>query len=177
MGRRRERAPGPRPKEKSARSKDSSPRPARRTNDPVLALQQAVGNRAFGQLLARKGSVEPTIKIGKSTIVVAGGNIADWATGGDVPDVLDVTSQKGKHSAELERLSKERTRVPVLTLTVAKQSSSPSGEQLDVGSLAIEIKNARIKGYALDGKTESWHVADFDGVHRTTITRKVGVAG
>jgi hypothetical protein len=177
MYRRRERVPAPRPKDKSARPKDSSPRPARRANHPVLALQQAVGNRAFGQMLARKGSVSPTIKIGKSTIVVAGGNIAAWATGGDIPDVLDVTSQKGKHSAELERLSKERTRVPLLTLTVAKQSTSSGGEQLDVGSLQIEIKNARIKGYVVDGKTESWQVADFDNVHRTTITRKVGVAG
>jgi hypothetical protein len=170
MYRRREREPAPRPK------KETSARLARRASEPALTLQQAVGNRAFGQLLARKGSVNPTIKLGKSTIVVAGGNIADWATGGDIPDALDVTSQKGKHSGELERLSKERTRVPVLTLTVAKQSKSTGGEQLDVGSLAIEIKNARIKGYALDGKTESWQVADFDNVHRTTITRKVGVA-
>ena len=128
-------------------------------------------------MLARKprgGSIEPTIKIGKSKIVVGGGNIADWATGGDVPDVLEVTSQKGKHSAELARLSKERTRVPLLTLTVAKQSTSSGGEHLDVGTLAIEIKNARIKAYVVDGKTESWQVIDFEGVHRTTITRKVG---
>jgi hypothetical protein len=42
---------------------------------------------------------------------------------------------------------------------------------LDLGSLAIEFTNARIKGYVLDGKTESWLVADFDGVTKTT--RKV----
>ena len=164
MFRDREFAPARRPK-------DTSARPVRRANNPVLALQQAVGNRAFGQMLARNASKNPTIKIGKHAIEVAGGNIAAWAAN-EVPETLDVTSQKGKHSAELERLSKERTRIKSLTLTVAAANKS-SGQQLDLGSLAIEFTNARIKGYALDGKTESWQVADFDGVHRTKVTHKV----
>jgi hypothetical protein len=151
------------------RSKDTSARPGR-ANNPVLALHRAVGNRAFAQMLARKSSQSPTIKIGKLAIEVAGGNIAAWAAN-EVPETLDVTSQKGRHSAELERLSKEGTRVKSLTLTVAAANKS-TGEHLDVGSLAIEFTNARIKGYALDGKTESWQVAEFDGVHRTKTTRK-----
>ena len=125
-------------------------------------------------MLARKASPKPTIRIGKTAIEVAGGNIAAWAAG-EVPEALDVTSQKGRHSAELERLSKERTRIKSLTLTVAAVNKS-SGEMLDVGSLAIAFDNARIKGYAVDGKTESWQVADFDGVHRTKTTHKVGEA-
>jgi hypothetical protein len=152
------------------RAKGASARPARRANHPVLALQQAVGNRAVSQMLARKSSKNPTIQIGKLAIEVAGGNIAAWAAGGDPPEVLEVTSQKGRHSAELEGLSKERTRIKSLTLKVA--AANQSGV-LDLGSLAIELTNARIKGYGVDGKTESWQVADFDGVHRTKTTRKV----
>jgi hypothetical protein len=164
MFRDRQAAPG-------RRSEATSVRPGRRASNAVLALQQAVGNRAFGQMLARNASKKPTIKIGKTTIVVAGGNVAAWAAGGDdVPEVLEVTSEKGRHSAELARLAKDRTRVKSLTLTVA--AANKSGE-LDLGSLAIEITNARIKAYVVDGKTESWQVADFEGVHRTKTTRKV----
>jgi hypothetical protein len=163
MSRDRELAPG-------HRFEDTSARPGRRANNAVLALQQAVGNRAVGQMLARKSSKNPTIQIGKLAIEVAGGNIAAWAAG-EVPEALEVTSEKGRHSAELERLSKERTRIKSLTLTVAAENKS--GQELDMGSLAIEITNARIKGYDVDGKTESWRVADFDGVHRTKKTHKV----
>jgi hypothetical protein len=151
------------------RSEDTSARRGRRANNPVLALQQAVGNQAVSQLLARKASKSPTVQIGKLAIEVAAGNIAAWAAG-EVPDALEVTSQKGRHSDELERLSKERTRIKSLTLTVA---AANKGQVLDMGSLAIEFTNARIKGYEVDGKTESWRVADFDGVHRTKTTRKV----
>src|SRR5215213_4200430 len=151
------------------RSLVTSARPGRRANHPVLALQQAVGNRAVGQMLARKSSTKPTIHIGKLAIEVAGGNIAAWAAG-KVPEALEVSSQKGRHSAELEGLSKERTRIKSLTLTVPAVNQSGV---LDLGSLAIELTNARIKGYGVDGKTESWQVADFDGVHRTKTTRKV----
>jgi uncharacterized membrane protein YebE (DUF533 family) len=153
------------------RSDDVSARLGRRANNPVLVLQQAVGNRAVGQMLARKSSTKPTIQIGKLAIGVAGGNIAAWAAG-EVPEALEVTSEKGRQSPELERLSKERTRIKSLTLTVAAANKS-SGDVLDMGSLAIEFTNARIKGYGVDGKTESWQVADFDGVHRTKTTRKV----
>ncbi len=165
MSRDRQLAPG-------HRFEDTSARPGRRANNPVLGLQQAVGNRAVGQMLARtpSASKNPTIQIGKLAIEVAGGNIAAWAAG-EVPDVLELTSQKGRHSAELERLSKEHTRIKSLTLTVA--AANKSGQDLDMGSLAIEFTNARIKGYGVDGKTESWQVGDFDGVHRTKITHKV----
>ena len=154
-------------------SEDAPPRATRDAKSPVLELQRTVGNRAVGRLLARKAAApqQPTVKIGRWSIVVGGGNIAAWAAN-EVPDTLDVTSEKGKHSAELEKMSKEKTRIKSLTLTVAPRNKS-TGEHLDAGSLAIEITNARIKGYVVDGTTESWHVADFDGVHRTTTSRKV----
>lgn len=120
-------------------------------------------------MLARKSSKGPTVQIGKLSIAVAGGNIAAWAAN-ELPETLDVTSQKGKHSAELERYSKDRTRIKSLTLTVA---AANEGGELDLGSFVIEFTNARIKGYAVDGKTESWQVGDFDGVHRTKTTHKV----
>lgn len=136
----------------------------------VLGLQQAVGNRAIGQVLARKSDRKPILQIGKLKIPVEGGNIAEWAKG-EVPDALEVTSEKGRHSTELERLARERTRIESLTLTVA--ATGNTGEQLSLGSLAIEITNARIKAYHVDGKSESWRVADFSGVHRTKTTHKV----
>ena len=162
MFRDREVAPG-------HRAQGTSARPGRRASSPILALQQTVGDRAVGQILARRASKNPTIKIGKFAIEVAGGNVGAWGAG-EVPEALEVTSQKGRHSAELERLSKERARIKSLTLTVA---AANKGQELDMGSLAIEITNARIKGYVVDGKTESWQVGDFDGVHRTKITHKV----
>ena len=167
MSRDRELVPG-------HRFEATSARPGRRADNPILALQQAVGNRAVSQMLARKASSaskNPTIQIGKLAIEVAGGNIAAWAAGGEVPDALEVTSQKGQHSAELEHLFKERTRINSLTLTVA--AANKSGQELDMGSLAIEFTKARIKGYEVDGNTESWQVGDFDGVHRTKTTHKV----
>jgi hypothetical protein len=137
----------------------------------VLALQQAAGNRAVGEMLARSpGGTAPTVKIGKTTIEVSGGNIATWAAGGDVPDALEVTSQKGKHSAELQRLFKDRTRIPKLTLTVA---ASNKGSELDLGSYEIDIANGRVVSYEVDGKTETWKIAGFDGVHRTKVTHTV----
>jgi hypothetical protein len=160
----REHAPG-------HRSRDTSARPGRRATNPVLALQQTIGNRAVGQILAREPSTKSTIQIGKLAIVVAGGNIAAWPnTPSDkLPETLEVTSQKGKHSAELEQLSKERTRIKSITLTVAAGNTSG---QISVASDAIEFTNARIKRYVVDGKTESWLVVDFDRVNRTKTTPK-----
>jgi hypothetical protein len=155
------------------RVEDASDRPGRRASNPVHALQRAVGNRAVSQMLARKPSSaagNPTVQIGKLAIEVSGGNIAAWAAG-EVPDALDVTSLKGRHSPELERLSKQRSRINSLTLTVA--AANKSGQELDMGSLAIEFTNGRVRGYEVDGKTESWQVGDFDGVHRTKTAHKV----
>lgn len=122
------------------------------------------------QVVARKATQQPTVTIGKLKVSVAGGNIGEWAKG-EVPEALEVSSQKGRHSAELAKLAGERTRIASLVLTVAPANAS--GEQLDLGSLAIEIKNGRIKRYEVDGKTETWVVSGFDGVHRTKTTRKV----
>ena len=167
MYRDRERAARP-------RSKGTSARPSRSTSEPVLSLQEAVGNRAFGQILARDKAKarKPTVKIGKHSIEVAG-NTAEWLAAKDAPESLDVTSQKGKHSAELARLFKEGTKIKLLTLTVPSGNES-SGQDLDIGAVAIEIKNGKITSYSVDGKTESWQVAGFEGVHRTKVTRKIG---
>jgi hypothetical protein len=160
--------------ERDRRSGDAPAHSERRSNNPVLELQQAAGNRAVGHLLARKDAATatgPTIKLGKFSIDVSGGNIASWAAGGDVPDVLDVTSHKGPHSAELEQLFKNHTRT---TLTLTVPTGGKEGEHLDLGSLAMEIVNAHIKSYAANGDAESWRVADFGAVHRTKTGHKVG---
>ena len=136
----------------------------------LLELQRTAGNRAVGVVVARKAAATGTVQIGKLTIKVADGNLAKWAAG-EVPEELEVTSEKGSHSAALERMSRERTRIDSLTVTTAP--ANKAGQQLDLGALAIEFTKARIKGYAVDGTTESWRVSDFDAVHRTKTTHKV----
>jgi hypothetical protein len=146
----------------------------RRTN-PVLGLQRMIGNRATGQVLARTAATKDqgTVKIGKlPAIKIVGGNAGEWAAKKD-PDTLEVTSEKGKHSAELERLAKAGGRIPSLKVTAPMVDES--GQHLDYGSVEIEFVNARIKGYSVDGKIENWRAVDFEAVHRTTISRKTGI--
>jgi len=71
----------------------------------------------------------------------------------------------------LKRLADDRTKIDSLSVTVA--APNKSGHQLDMGSLVIEITNGRIRAYVVDGTTESWRLADFDGVHRTKTTHLV----
>ena len=78
-----------------------------------------------------------------------------------------------ERSAELERLSKVRSRVPSLKVTTPMLDQS--GQHLDYGSVEIEFVNARVTGYTVDGKLESWRAVDFEAVHRTTISRKSGI--
>jgi hypothetical protein len=155
------------------RVEDEEVRRDRRADKAKLSLQESVGNRALGRVLSRKESPKskgPTVTIGKLAIAVSGGNLAKWAAN-DVPDTLEVVSKKGPHSAQLERMANDRTKIASLTLTVA--ATNASGEELDLGSLSIEITNGRIGHYSVDGDVESWGVADFDGVHRTKTTHKV----
>ncbi|QEC49551.1 hypothetical protein FSW04_19565 [Baekduia soli] len=157
-----------------ARSGAAGPH-ARRPADPVLRLQRMAGNRATAQVLARQPATKDygTVRIPKlPAIKITGGNAGDWAAKKN-PDTLEVTSEKGRHSAELERLAKERTRIPSLRVTTPMVDQS--GQHLDYGSVEIEFVNARITGYAVDGKTETWRAVDFEAVHRTTVSHKTGV--
>lgn len=144
----------------------------RRSPNPVLVLQRSIGNRAVGQVLAREPIRTGTVQIGaKGEIKVKGGNLEEWA-GTAVLDTVEVTSQKGKHSARLEKLSTDGTRTDVKVMIAP---ANKAGEELNVGGgTLLEIKGARIKGYAVDGNgVESWQVADFEKVHRTKTTRKI----
>lgn len=146
-----------------------------RSADPVLRLQRAIGNRATGQVLARAPATKDqgTVQIGKlPTIKIVGGNAGEWAAKKN-PDTLEITSEKGKHSAELEGLSKERSKIPSLKATAPMVDQS--GRHLDFGSVEIEFVNARITSYTVDGKLETWRAVDFEAVHRTTISRKSGI--
>jgi hypothetical protein len=148
---------------------------ARRRADPVLRLQGKIGNRATGQVLARAPATKDqgTVKVGKlPAIKIVGGNAGEWAAKKD-PDTLEITSEKGKHSADLERLSKEGSKIPSVKVTTSM--ADQGGQHLDFGSVEIEFVNARITGYAVDGKLETWRAVDFEAVHRTTISRKSGI--
>jgi hypothetical protein len=151
----------------------TSPSRPGRSSNPVLALQRAIGNRAVRRVLARAPVRTGSVQIGAvGEIRVKGGNLEEWA-GKEAPDTVEVTSEKGKHSAKLEKLSNERTRTDV---TVMIAPANKAGEDLNVGGgTELTIKGARIKGYAVDKDgVETWRVADFEKVARKQITRKIG---
>src|SRR4051812_13488105 len=138
---------------------------ARPSAHPVLRLQAQIGNRATGQVLARTPAAKDygTVEITKlPSIKVVGGNARDWAAKKD-PNTLEIISEKGKHSAALEKLSTDRSRIPSLKLTTPMVDQS--GQSLDYGSVLIEFGNARITAYTVDGKVETWR-ADFETAHR-----------
>jgi hypothetical protein len=145
--------------------------PLRRSRNPVLALQRSIGNRAVGQVLARTPVRKGTVQIGaKGEIKVKGGNLEEWA-GKGAPDTVEVTSEKGKHSAKLEKLSSAGTRTDVkVTIAPANQA----GEELNVGGgTLLEITDARITNYVVEDGVETWRIADFENVKRTKITRRI----
>jgi hypothetical protein len=151
----------------------TSPALLRRSANPVLALQRSIGNRAVAQVLARDPARTGSVKIsGLGEIKVKGGNLEEWA-GTAALDTVEVTSKKGKHSAKLQKLSNDRTRVDI---TVMIGAAHQEGEDLNVGGgTQLEIKGARVKGYSVDADgVETWTVTDFQKVARTKITHKVG---
>lgn len=150
----------------------AAPSLLRRRSNPVLALQRSIGNRAVVQMLAREPVRQGTVQVGGvGKIKVKGGNLEEWAGTGAL-DTVEVTSEKGKHSAKLEKLSKAGTRIDV---TVMIAPANKAGEDLNVGGgTELEIKGARIKGYAVKDGVETWRVADFEKVARKKITRKIG---
>ena len=146
-----------------------------RSSNPILELQRSIGNRAVVQVLAREPVRTGTVQIGGvGSIKVKGGNLDEWA-GTATLDWVEVTSEKGKHSAKLAKLSTARTRTDV-KVTIAP--ASKEGEDLNVGGgTLLEIKDARIKGYAVDADgVETWRVADFETVKRTKISHKIGAS-
>jgi hypothetical protein len=153
---------------------DAGPSLLHRSSNPVLALQRAIGNRAVGRVLARAPVRTGSVEIGGvGKIKVKGGNLEAWA-GKEALDTVEVTSAKGKHSAKLEKLSTARTRVDV-KVTIAPANNA--GDALNVGGgTLLEIKGARIKGYAVEDGVETWRVGDFETVNRTKITRRIGAS-
>jgi hypothetical protein len=149
----------------------AAPSLLRRSSNPVLVLQRSIGNRAVVRVLARATVRTGTVQIGAvGEIKVKGGNLEEWA-GKGAPDTVEVTSEKGKHSAKLEKLSNARTRTDV---KVTISPANKAGEELSVGGgTLLEIKDARIKGYVVEDGVETWRVADFENVKRTKITHKV----
>jgi hypothetical protein len=156
----------------SGGSRDAAPR-ARRGSNPVLALQRSIGNRAVVQVLARDPVATGTVQIpGVGTIKVKGGNLEDWA-GKDTFDTVQVTSQKGKHSAKLEKLATAKTKMAV-KVTIAPANAA--GDELNVGGgTLLEIEDARVEGYSVDGQgVETWRLGHFEHVRRTKITHRIG---
>jgi hypothetical protein len=149
----------------------ASPALVHRSSSPVLALQRSIGNRAVAQVLARTPVRTGTVQIsGVGAIKVKGGNLDEW-TGKGAPDTVEVTSEKGRHSAKLEQMSTGRTRTDVkVTIAPANQA----GEELSVGGgTLLDIKAARIKGYAVADGMETWRLADFEALNRTKITHRI----
>ena len=142
---------------------------ARRSASPVLALQRLAGNRGTTQLIARErkksagGTYENSVKVGSlGPIEITGGNVGDWVAK-KIPDTLEVTSTKGKHSDGLKGLAEKRTKFDEIKVQAITGENS---------WMIITFKNARVMGYTSDeaGKTESWRLVDFDGVHRESTS-------
>ncbi len=146
------------------RSRRDPPLPRRSVN-PVLALQRAVGNRGTARVLARdkdknRPSFEHSVKIGKlGPIEITGGNIGQWAAKKD-PDDLKVISVKGKHSDELKRLFEGKARVDTV------ETASVVGEN---SLVTIAFKSCRIRRYSMDGEKEEWTV-EFESAKRQTLS-------
>src|SRR5215208_6345429 len=119
----------------------ASPSVADRNTDPLLELQRTAGNAAVARMLARepaaKGSTGSVQIGGVGEIKVHGGNLEEWA-GTGAPDAVDVASEKGRHSAKLEKLAGARTKTDVkVTISVAGNT----GEHLNVGGgTVLEIQ-------------------------------------
>ena len=142
--------------------------------DPVLALQRSAGNRAVADMLARapaeKGATGSVQIKGLGEIRVSGGNLEEW-TGKGSPDAVELASEPGKHSPKLEKLSKERADMDVKVSIAAAQKE---GDELNVGGgTVLDIKGARVRGYAVEDGMETWRLVDFTAVNRTKTTRKV----
>ena len=121
-------------------------------------------------MLAREPAGPAPSNPRRGRIKVKGGTSRN-GPGRSALDTVEVTSKKGKHSAKLEKLANERTKMDV-KVTIAP--ASKAGEELNVGGgTQLEIKDARIKGYAVADGVETWRVADFENVQRTKITHKV----
>jgi hypothetical protein len=149
-------------------SEEEKPRVlGRRAASPVLALQRLAGNRGTSQLIARerkgskRGTFENSVKIGDlPTIEITGGNLADWSPK-NVPETLEVTSKKDKHSEKLKGLADKKTKFDEIKVQAIKGQNSWT---------IITIRNARVVKYTSDEKTESWKLVDFDGVHFETTS-------
>jgi hypothetical protein len=155
-----------------ASTKASGPA-ARHSANPLLGLQRHVGNRATGQLLARTPAIKDngSVHIGKlPAIKIVGGNAGDWTK--NQPSTLEITSTKGRHSAALERLSRDGSKIPTLKVTTPIDQS---GQHLDFGSVELEFSHATITDYTVDGKVETWRAVDFNRVHRNTVSHRVGI--
>lgn len=150
---------------RQTRSHTAAPR---RSANPVLALQRAIGNRGTTRVLGREGSegtFEHSVRIGKlGPIEITESNIADWIGKKGGAEELIVTTAKGEHSAELMHMSDGKARVDTLEV------QSLTGQN---GWIIVTFKNAVITGYEPDaaGKTESWKAIRFDAVDikRTSI--------
>jgi hypothetical protein len=146
---------------------------ARRGANPALLLHRKIGNRATGQLIARAPAVKNhgTVQIGKlPAIKIVGGNAGDWTK--NQPNTLEITSTKGRHSAALERLARDGSKIPNLKVTTPIDQS---GQHLDFGSVELEFSHATIADYTVDGRLETWRAVDFNRVHRNTVSHRVGI--
>jgi hypothetical protein len=141
-------------------------------DNPVLALQRSIGNRAVAQMVAREPTRTGSVEIpGVGTVKVKGGNLEEWA-GKGAPDWVEVSSEKGKHSDKLEKFATARTKADI-KVTIA--DAGKAGTELNVGGgTQLEIEGARITRYAVAEGVETWRVSDFTNVKRTKITHRIG---
>lgn len=142
----------------------------RRDTHPVLALQRLIGNHRTTQVIARdrkkggerakkkEATLAHQVRVGDlGPIEIEPGAVADWvAKKKDAGDPV-VSSKTGEHSEQLKALADKKGKIDKI------EFQEIVGENTWV---IIRFRNARIRGYSVDGETEHWTVVGYDEVNR-----------
>ena len=140
----------------------------RRDTHPVLALQRLIGNHRTTQVIARdrkrgggnkkQATLAYQVRVGDlGPIAIEPGAVADWIAKKKNAGDPVVSSKKGDHSEKLKALAADK-----------KGKIDKIEFQEIVGEntwIIVRFRNARIRGYSVDGETERWTVVDYDEVN------------
>ena len=156
----------------AARERSPSEQVARRARtatpaDDVLALQRSAGNQAVSAILARApadkdkekeaAATGPTATVASigtiplNSVGIDVGRLAGGAGGAkqrELPREVSLSSQLGRHSAELARAAASGTPLGDVEIRI------PRGKT----TVVLTVKNAMVSDYRTSGESESWQI-------------------
>ena len=136
-------------------------------------LQQIAGERAAGRTIAFANGCFDLLHVGHVRYLQAAAREADRLVVA-INDDASVERLKGPGQPVLT--AADRAELVAALRGVDYVTIFP---EANVTPLLLALRpDVHCKGtdYTVDGKTESWQVVNFDGVHRTKITHKIGTA-